>query len=567
MVKQNVKRMLRLLAFFVFQKLKVRKIHAGSVYSKPIINMVTTWNIPCGIAAYSAFLVNELKRNATIRIVKLSENHALSPYFFVLGVKTGRSCDVVHVQFIYSIFGKLKLGRYGLSAFSALLFYLGLAFGKSTVVTTVHELIETLNPPHARARVGRNYIKLLHTIISELSDIIILHTLESKEIMLKTYRVPESKVKVIPMGCYETPLFLDKDACKEKLNLSGKKVITIPGFIQKHKGHDLVVELIPLLNKDVHLLIAGGIRIREAQAFYDELKTLAQRQHCMDRITFDDSYPITPTVMNATDIAILPYRHASESLVLRLLIAYKVPTVTSDLNVFKEIKQEYDCIELFRKNNKKDLLAKILSLLSDEKKQSILKEQCQKMWNATKWSSIAAKHVETYLEALSAHPDAIYGDKRQKERIDWLKENVSGSSLEIGCATGFITSYVGADVGLDINPYRVKLGKIKHPEKAFIISTAVCLPFKEKAFDTVLIPEVLEHVTIKQAEKILSEARRVGGKTLITLPNADKINYDKSLVENPEHKWFPTKEIILKLIKTCKIQYTSENDFILVYET
>ncbi len=68
-------------------------------------------------------------------------------------------------------------------------------------------------------------------------------------------------------------------------------------------------------------------------------------------------------------------------------------------------------------------------------------------------------------------------------------------------------------------------------------------------------------------ENILSETRRVKGKILITLPRADKINYDKSLAANPEHKWFLTKEMVLKLLKTSKIQYTSENDFILVYWT
>jgi len=51
--------------------------------------------------------------------------------------------------------------------------------------------------------------------------------------------------------------------------------------------------------------------------------------------------------MNATDIAILPYRYATESMMLRLLVAYTIPTITSDLSVFKEVKQEYDCIELF----------------------------------------------------------------------------------------------------------------------------------------------------------------------------------------------------------------------------
>jgi 2-polyprenyl-3-methyl-5-hydroxy-6-metoxy-1,4-benzoquinol methylase len=369
------------------------------------------------------------------------------------------------------------------------------------------------------------------------------------------------------MGCYETPSFLDKDECKKKLNLSGKTVITVPGFVSAHKGHDLVVSLLPLLDEDVHLLIAGGTRTSEDAAYYEKLKRLAQRYHCIDRITFDDSFPITPTIMNATDIAILPYKSATESLILRLLIAYKVPTITSDLSVFKEIKQEYDCIELFRNGDNKDLLAKILHLLSDEKKRRFLQEQCRKMWNDTKWSSIAAKHAETYLEVLSAHPDALYDDKRQKERLDWLKENVFGSSLEIGCATGFVTSYVGTDVGLDINAHRIKLGKNRYPEKDFIVSTAMSLPLKEKAFDTILIPDILEHVPISKAEKILSEAKRVGGKILITLPNAGKVNYDKSLVETPEHLWFPTKEIVQKLITNCKIQYTSENDFILVTAT
>lgn len=126
---------------------------------------------------------------------------------------------------------------------------------------------------------------------------------------------------------------------------------------------------------------------------------------------------------------------------------------------------------------------------------------------------------------------------------------------------------MGADVGLDINKYRVRLGKRRHPKKDFIISTAVCLPFKKRAFDTILIPEILEHVTIEQAEKILSEARLVGGKILITLPNADKEDYDKSLVENPEHKWFPTKKEVMKLAKDCDIRYTSENDFMLVCAT
>lgn len=565
MVKRIVKRMAGLLIRRVFPKLRARTVPAISVNLESTVNLVTSWNTPCGIAAYSAFLAAELKRSAKTRIVSVTDNRTLSPYYFVRGFILGRSNNIVHVQFAYGMFAGLKMGRrWGFSDSTALLFYLGLAFGRSFVVTTFHEVMKTMRTGR---KVGLVYTKLLNRLICDVSDLIIVHTSESKELMVKNYNVNRSKLKVIPMGCVETPHFLNKDACKEKLKLLGKTVLTVPGFVSKNHGHDLVVSILPLLDKNVHLLIAGGARTRETAVYYEELKKMAKRYQCIERITFVDDFPITPTIINATDIAILSYRYSAESLTLRLLAAYRVPTITSDLSVFKEIKKEYDCIELFRSDDKEDLLAKILSLLSDERRQSLMQEQCQKLWNDNKWSSIAAKHVETYLEALAGHPDTIYDDKNQKERIDWLKENVSGSALEIGCAGGFVTSYASADVGLDINQWRLKFAKTKHPEKDFITASAFSLPFKEKAFDTILIPEILEHVPIPQAEKIISEAKRVAYKILITLPNADKINYDKSMVETPEHKWLPTKKIVLKLIPNGKIQYTSENDFILVYWT
>lgn len=284
MVRQIVKKMLSLLASRVFRKLRVRGAFTISVHDEPAVDLVTTWNARCGIAAYSAFLTTELKRSARIRIIRVSDAHVLSPYFFVLGFETGRSQKLVHVQFAYGTFSDLKLGRNKRAgAFAALPFYLGLAFGGSPVVTTFHEVMKTMT---AGGKIGLNYIKFLNKVICDVSDLIIVHTLESKKLMEKTYGVSGSKVKVIPMGICENPLFLDKEECKEKLGLSGKKVITLPGFVSKNKGFDLIVALLPQLGKDVHLLIAGGTRTEEDAAYYEELNKLAQRYHCIDRITF-----------------------------------------------------------------------------------------------------------------------------------------------------------------------------------------------------------------------------------------------------------------------------------------
>jgi len=562
MVKRILKRMAGLLVRLLFPKLRARRMPPISVHPEPTVNLVTSWNTPCGIAAYSAFLAAELKRLTETRIVSITSNRVFSPYYFVRGFTLGRSNNIVHVQFAYSMFPGFKLGRrWGLSDFTALLFYIGLGFGQSLVVTTFHEVTKAMNEG---GRVGRVYAKLLDKLICRLSDLIIVHTPESKELMIKNYKVNRRQLKVIPRGCIEKPQLLNKDACKDKLNLSGKTVLTIPGFVSKNHGHDLVVSILPLLNKDVHLLIAGGTRTKETTGYNEELKKMARRYQCIERITFIDDFPITATVLNATDIAILPYRYATESLTLRLLAAYKLPTITSDLGVFKAVKKEYNCIELFQSDDKNDLLDKILALLSDMKRQSRLQEQCQKLCNDNKWSVIAEKHIDAYLEVMAGHPDTIYDDKNQKERINWLKKNVSSNALEIGCAGGFVTGYTNADVGLDINQWRIKFAKTRHHKKDFIIASAFSLPFKEKSFSTILIPEILEHVSVTQAEKVISEAKRVAHKILVTLPNADKINYDKTMVENPEHLWFPTKEIVKKLIKDCQIQYTSEDDFMLV---
>ncbi len=562
MLKRTLRRMLRLSIPLFLPRFRKHRTPALGKNNEPVVNMVTAWNKRCGIFAYSAFLSAELRKNTTLRVVEIPDNHVLSPYFVVLGAKTARSHALVHVQFAYGIFSDLKIWKFKrLNTFAAVLFYAGLALGDSYVVTTFHEL---MSKERAGGKAGALYTKILNKLIFNVSDLIIVHTKENKKLMETVYGVEESKLKIVSMGTLENPIFLNKVECKKKLGLSGKRIIVFPGFISRHKGHDLIVKILPQLTKDVQLLIAGGTRTREDVSYRDELIMLAKQLGCADRITFKDDFPIPPLVLNSADIALLPYTSASESMALRLLVAYQVPTIASDLPVFQEIYQDYGCMELFKANDTKDLLEKTQSLLSDERKRQRLKEKCRTMWSATKWSLIAARLVEIYMEVFSAHPDTLYASERQKERLDWLKKSLSGNALEVGCATGYVADYAGANVGLDLNVYRLRLAKKRYCEKDFILSNAMYLPFKEKAFNTVLIPEILEHLPLEFAEKIVLEAKRVGEKILVTLPNAEKVNYDRSLVEAPEHVWFPTKELIQKLIKDCKIGYTRENDFMLV---
>jgi glycosyltransferase involved in cell wall biosynthesis len=398
MIKPTPKKLGRLLAGKIVKKLHERHKHVPTDNSSLAINLVTSWDKQCGIATYSTFLAEELKRETKVYITSLPKKFALNPYFVILGYNVAHSQDIVHVQFEYGLFSNLYLGKRNLTAFASLLFYLGLSLGNRLVITTIHEPRKNTM---AGGKSGVFYTKLLDSLIFTVSDLIIIHTLESKILMKTEYGVSESKLCVIPHGSYEKPYLLNKNECKLKLGLQGKTVMTILGFVTPKKGHDLVIPLLPQLDSNVQLVIAGGPQIAADAQFLEQLKRMAEQHHCLDRVTFTGYLSDLSTILNATDLAILPYRSVTDSGVLHLFVSYRVPLLASDLRAFKEIYQEYGCIELFKTEDNKDLLMKIQYLLSNEELRDSLKAKCENMWNVTKWSSIAQRHIEVYREILS----------------------------------------------------------------------------------------------------------------------------------------------------------------------
>jgi glycosyltransferase involved in cell wall biosynthesis len=398
MIKLIPKKLESLLAKKFFKKIKKRHMRIPLNTNSFSINLVTSWDKQCGIATYSAFLAEELKKSTRLYITALPKKNALSPYFFIQGYEVARSQDLVHVQFEYGIFPSLRVGKRNLTAFAALLFYFGLALGNRRIITTIHEPRKKVT---AGGKSGLYYTKLLDKLIFTISDLMIVHTQESKEIMKMIYAVNESKLRVIPHGSFEKPNLLNKEDCKRNLGLQNKTVITILGFVTPKKGHDLVIPLLPQLDPNVQLVIAGGPQTTSDAAYLEGLKKIAMHFHCSDKVTFTGFLQDLTCVLNATDIAILPYKTVTDSGVLHLLIAYRVPTIASNLKAFREVYDEFGCLELFNSEDPRDLFEKIQVLLSNQQLRDLLKAKCEGMWNATKWSNIAQRHVEVYREVLA----------------------------------------------------------------------------------------------------------------------------------------------------------------------
>lgn len=102
------------------------------------------------------------------------------------------------------------------------------------------------------------------------------------------------------------------------------------------------------------------------------------------------------------------------------------------------------------------------------------------------------------------------------ERAKNLKRLVTGPKvLDVGCATGVYVDYLS---GLGLDGYGVDFVKdfINQAQKTkhgtFVQSDAYGLPFEDKAFDTVLLLDILEHL---DDVKALKEAKRVARQRII----------------------------------------------------
>lgn len=82
---------------------------------------------------------------------------------------------------------------------------------------------------------------------------------------------------------------------------------------------------------------------------------------------------------------------------------------------------------------------------------------------------------------------------------------------------GYLNGGSLLDIGASVHPIKpnaITLD-IKAWKKPTICGSALCLPIRDKSFDTVNFAEVIEHIDYQSQELALSEIRRVTRRTLV----------------------------------------------------
>lgn len=103
-----------------------------------------------------------------------------------------------------------------------------------------------------------------------------------------------------------------------------------------------------------------------------------------------------------------------------------------------------------------------------------------------------------------------YSDSHRK----WIDDQglLAGDRvLEVGCATGALTSYLAGSgyrvIGLDRSAGMITRARSDHPQLEFVVGDATSLPYDDDAFDAVVSASVIN--VVPDAEQVLSEMHRV----------------------------------------------------------
>ena len=157
------------------------------------------------------------------------------------------------------------------------------------------------------------------------------------------------------------------------------------------------------------------------------------------------------------------------------------------------------------------------------------------------------------------HLDTLF-QPQQQERLRWLKSNCVGTVMELGCCYGYVLAYVGGDIGIDWNPHSIQLAQVLNPRKEFRCEDVRKLSAADQSIDTVILPDVLEHLPWDDIPLALREARRVARRrVLVTLPGPDS-----SYAQSPKHQWIATADRVQQITAWLDGEVQEAGEFVMI---
>jgi len=367
-----------------------------------------------GCYIYTINLAKELSRNKSIQAVIISDagsikihkesldvvaswkrNSLFTPFKLVRLVRK-LQCDIVHVQFEYSTFGKPLFSHLLLLLVAGIMKLIG-----SRAVVTLHGVLLPLHL--AKTSLLRKLIKIVLTIyyrgLGCVSDaVIVLNNLQYE--VLKSYGVNKAKLIVIPHGSDVEYKVGHHKAYSDRV------VIFFQGFINPNKGLLELMDAIKMLNSEgykVVMKMLGSIpyQWRGDAKRRNYLRTVILKAATLGDLVelklgfFTDEEIIKEALMS--DIIVLPYtdNYIETSGVLHKLMGCGKPIVVSKIpRFYAELTHEVNCLMV--RPTPSEIVSAIKRLINDRKLAQSIAENLKRMSHERSWKNVAKLHLDSF---------------------------------------------------------------------------------------------------------------------------------------------------------------------------
>lgn len=274
----------------------------------------------CGIATFTSDLIKNIKLAApdhiepeVIAMRSSPQQQYSKPVRFIIRqniaddyisaseyINSSR-INVISVQHEFGLFG----GQGGS--------YLNLLLKRlnKPVITTLHTVLES---PPAR------YFNSLTEICRSSNKLIVMNKRGIK-MLRDIYKVPESKIRLIPHGIPDLP-FVDSHCCKYRLGMEGRKTILTFGLLGKNKGIEIMLRAMPEIVKaepSVLYIVLGAthpeVLRREGHTYKLKLERMIANLGLQKNVVFHNRFVSDNELyefLGAADVYVTPYLHKEQ---------------------------------------------------------------------------------------------------------------------------------------------------------------------------------------------------------------------------------------------------------------
>jgi glycosyltransferase involved in cell wall biosynthesis len=301
---------------------------------------VTSWNTRCGIANYSAHLIEKIPSGVTIFATKTADITQQDGPEVLRCWSAGeedtldelaknvadQQIDTLVVQFNYGFFNLERFNSFLSSQLNA---------GR-VVVVTMHSTVDPAHVPNKRLEIIRESLARCHRIL--------VHSPADLN-RLKTLGLI-ANVALFPHGIRD---YLSPQCINNKLTLPSKKnrfTLASYGFFLPHKGLLELIEVVGLLNQwgvDVRLsMINAEYPVPESAALIQQAKAKISALGLSDRVRMTTEFlpdDESLALLSAADLIVFPYQDTGESssAAVRNGLVTGRPVAVTPLSIFDDV--------------------------------------------------------------------------------------------------------------------------------------------------------------------------------------------------------------------------------------